>query len=44
MNLIISLLSLWSIDMLQGVMLQCHSKIKEQAASNYTHLTEHKIR
>ena len=33
----------YTFDMQQGIMLQCHSKIKEQAASNYTHLTEHKI-
>lgn len=33
----------YTFDMQQGIMLECHSKIKEQAANNYTHLTEHKI-
>ncbi|MFZ4930963.1 hypothetical protein [Chryseobacterium sp. Mn2064] len=37
----------WSLeyhfDFLQGKMLLCHSKIKEQASNKYSHLTEHKI-
>ncbi|SIT20862.1 hypothetical protein SAMN05421786_10915 [Chryseobacterium ureilyticum] len=33
----------YHIDIEKGKMIVCHSKIKEQASSNYSHLMEHKI-
>lgn len=33
----------YTFDIRQGLLLLCHSKIKEQTGSNYKHFTEHKI-